>query len=172
LRLVALVRFSCFLLFGYQFRTDRKSSNEIAGNSTYSLCFIQKIPPQRSSRKHERKVQKNHNIYTILAEKIETILARNISNTRARDFYDVYILLSLNGTTLSRTTLLHSLQEKAIERSSLPVIDDYAKHLKNIADSSDIAKIWNNYTKKYPYAKGVSLADIVSLIDWIFEQTL
>ncbi len=35
---------------------------------------------------------KAYNLNTILAEKVESILARNVSNTRARDFYDVYIL--------------------------------------------------------------------------------
>ena len=33
-----------------------------------------------------------YNVETILAEKIETILSRNILNTRIRDYYDVYIL--------------------------------------------------------------------------------
>lgn len=33
-----------------------------------------------------------YNISTILAEKLETILARGNQNTRLRDFYDVYIL--------------------------------------------------------------------------------
>ncbi len=36
---------------------------------------------------------KGYNIYTILAEKIETILSRNVTNYRGRDFYDGYILL-------------------------------------------------------------------------------
>ncbi|MGO1529129.1 nucleotidyl transferase AbiEii/AbiGii toxin family protein, partial [Senegalia sp. (in: firmicutes)] len=38
---------------------------------------------------------KAYNLNTILAEKIESILARNVANTRARDYYDVYILLTL-----------------------------------------------------------------------------
>ncbi|MGO3169264.1 nucleotidyl transferase AbiEii/AbiGii toxin family protein, partial [Senegalia sp. (in: firmicutes)] len=37
---------------------------------------------------------KAYNLNTILAEKIESILARNVANTRARDYYDVYILLT------------------------------------------------------------------------------
>jgi predicted nucleotidyltransferase component of viral defense system len=113
-----------------------------------------------------------YNVYTILAEKIETIIARNVSNTRGRDFYDAYILLSLNKSTLSRKILLHSLHEKAAERGSLLLTDDYAKHLKNIAASPDIIKIWDNYSKKYPYAKGIALSDIISLIGWIFAQPL
>ena len=33
-----------------------------------------------------------YNIETLLAEKIETILYRSITNTRMKDFYDVYII--------------------------------------------------------------------------------
>ena len=39
---------------------------------------------------------------TILAEKIESILARNISNTRARDYYDIYSLLK-NGIDIHKS---------------------------------------------------------------------
>lgn len=33
-----------------------------------------------------------YNLETLLAEKIETMLSRGISNTRMRDFYDIYVL--------------------------------------------------------------------------------
>ena len=39
---------------------------------------------------------KAYHLYTILAEKIETVLSRNIANTRAKDFYDIYVLINLN----------------------------------------------------------------------------
>ena len=35
-----------------------------------------------------------YNIETVLAEKVETILSRGEFNTRPRDFYDVYILVT------------------------------------------------------------------------------
>ncbi len=31
-----------------------------------------------------------YNVETLLAEKMQTILARGIANTRMRDFYDIY----------------------------------------------------------------------------------
>jgi predicted nucleotidyltransferase component of viral defense system len=36
-----------------------------------------------------------YNLETVLAEKFETIISRGILNTRARDFYDIYILTTL-----------------------------------------------------------------------------
>jgi predicted nucleotidyltransferase component of viral defense system len=58
-----------------------------------------------------------YNLYTILAEKIETILSRNVTNTRGRDFYDTYILLSQNRDELSKSELLNALRIKAEDRS-------------------------------------------------------
>lgn len=38
-----------------------------------------------------------YNLETVLAEKLETIMSRNIANTRPRDYYDVHILYALRG---------------------------------------------------------------------------
>ena len=111
-----------------------------------------------------------YNLYTILAEKIETILSRNVTNTRGRDFYDVYILLSMNKDTLSKPELLHALHAKAEERKSVSFIENYAKHLRDIAKSPEIAKIWTGYIRSYSYAKGIVIQDILSLISWVFED--
>ena len=73
-----------------------------------------------------------YHLYTILAEKIETILSRNVTNTRGRDFYDVFILLSINRDTLSRTELRHAIHVKAEERGSVPDVNNYTKHLRDI----------------------------------------
>ena len=89
------------------------------------------------------------NIYNILAEKIETILSRNVTNSRDRDFYDAYILLLLNKGTLSRLELIHALNVKAEERCNVSFVENQAKHLSDIADSPEIVKIWAGYVKNY-----------------------
>ena len=110
-----------------------------------------------------------YNLYTILAEKLETILVRSVGNTRGRDYYDAYLLLSLHKETLERVVLIHALSEKAAERGSTAAIEDHAKILNDIAASPDIAKIWDSYKKRYHYAKGIVLPDILAAIAWVFE---
>jgi len=112
-----------------------------------------------------------YNLYTILAEKIETILSRNVTNSRGRDFYDVYILLSMNRDTLSKSELLDALRVKGSERDSLSYIENHAKYLRGIADSPEIAKIWAAYVRSYPYAKGIELPNILALLSWVFENS-
>ena len=50
-----------------------------------------------------------YNLETVLAEKLETIITRTTTNTRMRDFYDIYILDQLYGNTLNRQTLYNAL---------------------------------------------------------------
>jgi predicted nucleotidyltransferase component of viral defense system len=110
-----------------------------------------------------------YNLYTILAEKIETILVRGVGNTRGRDFYDLFLLLSINKETLSRLDLLNTVKIKAEDRGSVPAIKNHAKILKDVADSVEITKIWNSYTKQFSYAEDIVLSDIIDLMNWVFE---
>jgi predicted nucleotidyltransferase component of viral defense system len=111
-----------------------------------------------------------YNLNTILAEKLETILVRGVGNTRGRDFYDAYLLLSTNKDTLIRSELLYAVKVKAEERESVTAIENHLKILSDIAASPDIAKIWDSYSKRYHYAKGIALPDILALIAWVFEN--
>jgi hypothetical protein len=111
-----------------------------------------------------------YNLYTILAEKIETILSRNVTNSRGRNFYDVYILLSTHKDTLSRSDFLNALRTKAEGRGSVSFIENHAKHLSDIAASPEISKIWAGYAKGYPYARGIAMPDILALITWVFDD--
>ena len=41
-----------------------------------------------------------YNLETVLAEKLQTILARDVFNTRMRDFYDVFMIMKLYGNDI------------------------------------------------------------------------
>jgi len=112
---------------------------------------------------------KAYNLKTILAEKIESILARNISNTRTRDFYDVYILLTIRSFDIHKEELHSAIKEKARERNTLVFIEQYKKYLTDIQESSDLLSIWASYANKYPYASDIAFADIVSCIENILS---
>lgn len=112
---------------------------------------------------------KAYNLNTILAEKIESILARNVSNTRARDYYDVYILLTTRSFDIHKEELQGAIKEKARERNTLVYIEQYKKYLTDIRESSDLLSIWTSYAKKYSYADDIAFADIVSCIENILS---
>lgn len=49
-----------------------------------------------------------YNIETLLAEKIQTILARGIANTRLRDFYDIYEVMKICADRVDKGILLQA----------------------------------------------------------------
>ena len=104
---------------------------------------------------------KAYNLNTILAEKIESIFARNVANTRARDYYDIYILIALRRNDIDIESLRSAIIEKAKERNTLIYLENKNKYLKDIEESEDLKKIWDAYSQKYPYAEGIQFDDVL-----------
>lgn len=118
----------------------------------------------------DRTIQvKAYNLATILAEKIESILARNVANTRARDYYDVYILLTTRAGNIDKAELLDALNQKAQERGTIVYIEQHVKYLADIRESSDLAALWNAYRNKYPYAEDIEFSGIVDCLEDLFK---
>ena len=60
-----------------------------------------------------------YNLETVLAEKLETVISRNVTNTRMRDFYDIHILQQIYGESLSAPVLRDALAATAKKRGTL-----------------------------------------------------
>lgn len=59
-----------------------------------------------------------YNLETVLAEKLETIIMRSVTNTRMRDFYDIFILQQIYGKTLKPAVLHDALLATAHNRGT------------------------------------------------------
>ena len=46
-----------------------------------------------------------YNYETIIAEKFETVLKRNISNSRMKDYYDLYYFVTYKWNDIDKATL-------------------------------------------------------------------
>ena len=99
-----------------------------------------------------------YNLETVLAEKLETVISRNVMNTRMRDFYDIYILQKLYGEQLNKEILWNALVATARKRGTLDLIEsnDIREILNEIETSSVMENLWKTYQKNYSYAADVS----------------
>ena len=59
-----------------------------------------------------------YNLETVLAEKLETVISRGITNTRMRDFYDIFILLKMHSDSLDKELLAKALASTAENRGT------------------------------------------------------
>lgn len=103
-----------------------------------------------------------YNIETVLAEKIETILRRNIFNTRPRDFYDAYILCTTQE--FDKKIFKQALNATIKHRGTKEQIKDFKETLDIIEKSAALRTIWNNYQKQFSYAKNISYEMIISIL--------
>ena len=99
-----------------------------------------------------------YNLETVLAEKLETVISRNVTNTRMRDFYDIYILQKLHGKQLKKQVLWNALVATARKRGTLEQINsgDRREIFDEIEISSVMENLWKTYQKNYSYAADIS----------------
>ncbi|MGF3076231.1 nucleotidyl transferase AbiEii/AbiGii toxin family protein [Facklamia sp. P13055] len=107
---------------------------------------------------------------TILAEKIETIIRRNIATTRMRDFYDIYLLRKLYGDKINFKTLARAIENTSKKRESLDDLADYKEILEDISSDDYLKQHWQNYLQDNPYIGEVELDDTLDVLSEIFQK--
>ena len=115
-----------------------------------------------------------YNLETVLAEKLETVISRNVTNTRMRDFYDIYILQKLHGEQLKKQVLWNALVATARKRGTLEQINsgDRREIFDEIEISSVMENLWKTYQKNYSYAADISWHTIMKLICTLYGSML
>lgn len=112
------------------------------------------------------------NLETVLADKLETVLSRNIANTRPRDYYDIHILYSLHDRECDKMTLRRALERTVQKRGSGMILTDYPEIMKEICESETLRKLWEKYSQEYEYANGYSLEDTCNSIQTIMNAIM
>ena len=112
-----------------------------------------------------------YNLETVLAEKLETVISRNVTNTRMRDFYDIYILQKLHGEQLKKQVLWDALVATAQKRGTLDLIEaeDIREIFDEIESSPVMGTLWKTYQKNYSYAVNVSWHIIMEFIRDLYQ---
>lgn len=110
-----------------------------------------------------------YNNETILAEKFESIISRNIDNTRMKDFYDLYMFVNLKWDDINKNVLKKAIMNTAKNRETLNYIIDASQYIEIISDDSRLQSLWNNYKNNYDYAKNIKFIDTINAIKTIGE---
>ena len=105
-----------------------------------------------------------YNLETVLAEKLETIITRTTTNTRMRDFYDIYILDQLHGNTLNRQTLYDALLATAKKRGTERHHAEAVDVLNEVESSPVMQKLWESYRRKFSYAADLEWSIIMGAV--------
>ena len=107
---------------------------------------------------------------TIIAEKFETLIKDTETNTRAKDFYDLYILIKDYWNDLDKINLIKAIQNGCKRRESLYILDEIEERFDFIKESNILQNEWNKYKIAHLYAKDIEYADIMKNINLIIEE--
>lgn len=106
-----------------------------------------------------------YSIETILAEKYETIIRRNIETTRARDFYDLHLLFQIYQEHADWELLRKATYATAEKRESLNKLEDADRIIAALRESDSIRQLWQAYQRRNEYTLGISYEDVVNSVE-------
>lgn len=110
-----------------------------------------------------------YNLETVLAEKLETLLARGTANTRMRDYYDIYVLTNTQEHNIDNATLKEAFVNTSAKRGSIGLLSDVDLILKEVAESTVLIDRWKNYQRKFDYAADVLWADVMESVSCLVD---
>mgnify|MGYP000349736481 FL=1 len=113
----------------------------------------------------------SYNLETILAEKLQTVLARGILNTRMRDFYDIRMLLDTYEDKVNKAVLKDAFAATCKKRETDHLQEQAEEIIKIIEADEQLQVLWRAYQKKYSYAAEIDYASVINgvrkLMNWI-----
>ncbi len=105
-----------------------------------------------------------YNYETIIAEKFESIISRNIDNTRMKDYYDLYMFVHLKWDDINKDTLRKAIFNTSKARETIDYINNANKYIELISDDSRLKALWNSYQNNYEYVKDINFVDVINAI--------
>ena len=106
---------------------------------------------------------------TIIAEKFETFITDNIMNTRAKDFYDLYILLTRFYNDINKDDLAQAIKNTFERRASKFDINVIVSNFDLIKNSERLKTNFSRYKLKKIYVKDIRYEDVMDAIEIIIK---
>ncbi len=111
----------------------------------------------------------SYNIETIIAEKFEAIISRNVINSRMKDYYDLYMFTTLKWDNVNKSLLKIAINNTCNNRKTTNYLNDSSNYINLISKNGDLKKLWKEYQNKNVYAKNINFEDTILAISKINE---
>lgn len=89
-----------------------------------------------------------YNTETLLAEKVQTLFARGIANTRMRDFYDIYGIVKMNAEKIDKDVFIKAFHATCEKRETVFTTEEMDDILAKIKENEAMAQMWEQFRKK------------------------
>ena len=105
-----------------------------------------------------------YTLETIVAEKYETIIRRNITTTRMRDFYDLYTLYKLKKDEIDYEILSEAIDRTSNKRGSQEIMKDSEEIIEDIKEDSYLRSLWEVYLSENKYIGDLTFDKVVDVV--------
>lgn len=106
-----------------------------------------------------------YTLETVLAEKYETIIRRNIGSTRARDYYDLHTLYRSRKRSVRPEILKAAVLHTAMKRDSVQDMQDWKEILKDIREEPAMYLLWDNYVAENKYIRELEFHIVLDTVE-------
>lgn len=106
-----------------------------------------------------------YTLETVLAEKYETIIRRNIGTTRARDFYDLHTLYRSRKDEIRPEILKAAVLHTAQKRDSVDDIHDWKDIMTDIREEPALYLLWDNYVADNKYIGELAFHEVLDTVE-------
>ena len=103
-----------------------------------------------------------YNAETLLAEKMQTILSRGITNTRMRDFYDLYELIQI--IDFSWDVYKNAFDKTCEKRKTIYEKEEAMRIMKEVASDSDMENRWGQFRKKNDFVGDIMYKQFMDVL--------
>ncbi|MDE3284136.1 nucleotidyl transferase AbiEii/AbiGii toxin family protein [Lacticaseibacillus paracasei] len=97
-----------------------------------------------------------YNMETILAEKLESMVARQELNSRMKDYYDLYLFNKVQRQNIDFKVLKDALLATAKLRGTEAMLPRYAEIITKLRASALLKQRWEKYRVAYVYSEGIT----------------
>ena len=105
----------------------------------------------------------------LLLKKLETFISDNIMNTRTKDFYDLYILLTRFFDKIDKRVLVKAIKNTFERRETDFDIDKIVYNFSKIKESDKLRLNFKNYKNKKSYVSDIDYDEIMNAINLVIE---
>ena len=103
-----------------------------------------------------------YNVETVLAEKFTSLLSLDVANSRMKDFYDIYMLVTGEDNPVDPGVFTEAVSNTAKQRGMSRLVPQAAHIIETIAGSDAMAELWRRYQAANRYAAGIAFAEVIS----------
>ena len=111
-----------------------------------------------------------YNIETLLAEKLETIMARGTVNTRMRDFLDIHLIS--NQESFDNAVLKKAFLATSDKRNTAALISDFRIILSAVESDETMKSQWESFKEHSFFVGDLSWEDVMISVKSLAETVL